>query len=64
MTFSKVIDSTIILICKLWKGYMMANKIRTSKTVAKKASKQLRSNTTSKTQKSVAASALRNRAKK
>lgn len=42
----------------------MANKIRTSKTVAKKASKQLRSNTTSKTQKTVAASALRNRAKK
>lgn len=42
----------------------MANKIRTSKNVAQKASKQLRSSNTSKTQKSVAASALRNRAKK
>ena len=42
----------------------MANKIRTSKAVAKKASKQLRSSSTSKNQKSVAASALRNRAKK
>lgn len=42
----------------------MTNKIRTSKKVAKKASKQLRSSSTSKTQKSVAASALRNRAKK
>ena len=42
----------------------MANKIRTSKNVAKKASKQLRSPTTSKTQKSVAASALRKKEKK
>lgn len=42
----------------------MQNKIRTSKSVAKKASKQLRSSSTSQTQKSVAASALRNRAKK
>ena len=42
----------------------MTNKIRTSKKVAKKASKQLRSSKTSKIQKSVAASALRNRAKK
>lgn len=42
----------------------MANRIRTSKSVAKKASSQLRSKSTSKTQKSVAASALRNRAKK
>ena len=42
----------------------MANKVRTSKGVAKKASRQLRSSKTSKTQKSVAASALRNRAKK
>lgn len=41
----------------------MVNKIRTSKTVAKKASSQLRSgNTTSKT-KSVAGSALSNRRK-
>lgn len=42
----------------------MANKIRTSVEVAKRASKQLRSKTTSKIQKSVAGSALRNRAKK
>lgn len=42
----------------------MANKIRTSKKVAQKASKQLRSKKTPKSQKSVAASALRNRAKK
>ena len=48
----------------LGKDCTMANKIRTSKNVAKKASKQLRSNSSSKTQKSVAASALRNRAKK
>lgn len=40
------------------------NKIRTSKSVAKKASKQLRSKKTSRMQKSVAASALRNRVKK
>ena len=42
----------------------MTNKIRTSKKVAKKASKQLRSSKTSKIQKSDAASALRNRAKR
>ena len=42
----------------------MANEIRTSKEVAKKASKQLRSSRTSEIQKSIAASALRNRAKK
>ena len=42
----------------------MANKIRTSKNVARKASSQLRSSNTSKSQKSVAGSALRNRAKK
>ena len=42
----------------------MAKKVRTSKGVAKKASTQLRSKKTSKEQKSVAASALRNRAKK
>lgn len=41
----------------------MANKIRTSKAVAKKASSQLRSKATSKKTKSVAGSALRNRAK-
>ena len=40
------------------------NKIRTSRNVAKKASKQLRSNKTSRIQKSVADSALRNREKK
>lgn len=61
LKFVKCYNSNIY---KLWKGYNMANKVRTSKTVAKKASKQLRSNTTSKIQKSVAASALRNRAKK
>lgn len=43
---------------------MMTNKVRTSKTVAKKASKQLRSSKSTKTEKSVAGSALRNRAKK
>lgn len=42
----------------------MTNKIRTSRKVAKQASKQLRSKNTSKAQKSVAGSALRNRAKK
>ena len=41
----------------------MANKIRTSKTVAKKASSQLRSKATTKNTKSVAGSALRNRSK-
>ncbi len=41
----------------------MANRVRTSIGVAKKASSQLRSRRTSKIQKSVAASALRNRAK-
>ena len=41
----------------------MVNCIRTTKTVAKKASKQLRSKATSKITKSVAGSALRNRAK-
>ena len=40
----------------------MANKIRTSKGVAKKASRQLRSKRTTKDTKSVAGSALRNRA--
>lgn len=41
----------------------MANKIRTSKSVAKKASSQLRSKKTTKATKSVACSALRNRAR-
>lgn len=41
----------------------MANKIRTSKGVAKKASSQLRSKLTTKATKSVAGSALRNRAR-
>ena len=39
----------------------MANKIRTSKIVAKTASSQLRSNRTTRATKSVAGSALRNR---
>ena len=42
----------------------MANKPRTSKSVAKKASKQLRSKTSTAPQRSVAASALNNRKKK
>lgn len=41
----------------------MANKIRTSKSVASKASSQLRSKVTLSRTKSVAASALRNRSK-
>lgn len=41
----------------------MANKIRTLKSVARKASSQLRSKKTTKTTKSVAGSALRNRSK-
>lgn len=41
----------------------MANKVRTSKGVAKKASSQLRSKRTTRNTKSVAGSALRNRAK-
>ncbi|MDD5888113.1 MAG: hypothetical protein PUC82_01320 [bacterium] len=41
----------------------MANKIRTSKSVAKKASSQLRSSKTTKATKSVAGSALSNRRK-
>lgn len=41
----------------------MANKIRTPKSVAKKASSQLRSKKTTKATKSVAGSALRNRAR-
>ncbi len=41
----------------------MANKIRTSKVVAKKASSQLRSKKTTKATKSVAGSALRNRSR-
>lgn len=41
----------------------MVNRIRTSKSIARKASKQLRSKKTTKVTKSVAGSALRNRAK-
>ena len=41
----------------------MANHIRTSKTVARRASSQLRSKKTTKATKSVAGSALRNRSK-
>lgn len=54
----------MLIILSSQKGISMANKIRTSENVAQKASRQLRSRTTSKTQKSVAGSALRNRAKK
>lgn len=42
---------------------LMANKIRTSKKIARVASRQLRSKATSSKTKSVAASALRNRSK-
>lgn len=42
----------------------MTNKVRTSKRVASRAAKQLKNPHVSKIQKSVAASALRNRAKK
>jgi len=42
---------------------LMANRIRTSKRVARKASSQLRSKRTTKATKSVAGSALRNRSK-
>lgn len=42
----------------------MVNKVRTSRSVAKKASSQLRSKKTTAATKSVAGSALRNRAKK
>lgn len=41
----------------------MANQVRTSRRVAKKASSQLRSKATTKNTKSVAGSALRNRSK-
>lgn len=41
-----------------------ANKIRTSKAIAKKASKQLKSAKSTKAEKSVAGSVLKNRAKK
>ena len=44
----------------LGKDKIMANEIRTSKEVAKKASKQLRSSRTSETQKSIAASGIKN----
>ena len=45
------------------RGKSMANRIRTSKPVATKASSQLRSKVTTKATKSVAASALSNRRK-
>lgn len=41
----------------------MVNRIRTSKSVAKKAGQQLKSKKTTKNTKSIAASALRNRTK-
>ncbi len=43
---------------------VMVNKVRTSKRIAKEAAKQLKDSKIPKKQKSVAASALRNRAKK
>ena len=54
----------VLLYINIKKGdIFMANKIRTSKSVASKASSQLRSKVTTKNTKSVAGSALRNRSK-
>jgi hypothetical protein len=58
------IEVTSILQCSKMKGgKWMPNKIRTSKPVARKASRQLRSKVTTPATKSVAGSALRNRCK-
>lgn len=56
--------TAVLLYISIKKGdIFMANKIRTSKNVASKASRQLRSKVTTKNTKSVAGSALRNRSK-
>ena len=58
------VRTVVLLYINIKKGYIfMANKIRTSKSVASKASSQLRSKVTTKNTKSVAGSALRNRSK-
>lgn len=59
-----VVRTVALLYINIKKGdIFMANKIRTSKSVASKASSQLRSKVTTKNTKSVAGSALRNRSK-
>lgn len=56
--------TVVLLYINIKKGdIFMANKIRTSKSVASKASSQLRSKVTTKNTKSLAGSALRNRSK-
>lgn len=58
------VRTVVLLYIIIKKGdIFMANKIRTSKSVASKASSQLRSKVTTKNTKSVAGSALRNRSK-
>lgn len=58
------VRTVVLLHINIKKGdIFMANKIRTSKRVASKASSQLRSKATTKNTKSVAGSALRNRSK-
>jgi len=58
------VRTVVLLYINIKKGdIFMANKIRTSKSVASKASSQLRSKVTTKNTKSVAGSALRNRSK-
>ena len=58
------VRTVVLIYINIKKGdIFMANKIRTSKSVASKASSQLRSKVTTKNTKSVAGSALRNRSK-
>ena len=58
------VRTVVLLYINIKKGEIfMTNKIRTSKSVASKASGQLRSKVTTKNTKSVAGSALRNRSK-
>ena len=58
------VRTVVLLYIIIKKGdIFVANKIRTSKSVASKASSQLRSKVTTKNTKSVAGSALRNRSK-
>ena len=58
------VRTVVLLYINIKKGdIFMENKIRTSKSVASKASSQLRSKVTTKNTKSVAGSALRNRSK-
>lgn len=58
------VRTVVLLYTNIKKGdIFMVNKIRTSKSVASKASSQLRSKVTTRNTKSVAGSALRNRSK-